>query len=80
MNTVKFESIETHADVFAFDPLPCVTAKRYDGCTAEAILAAVKAEYGNDLISVVYDISVATINGIRYKSEPLNKRKWEIKE
>ena len=81
MSTVKFVSIETHADIFAFDPLPCVTTKRYDGCTTEAIVAAVVDEYKDDLISVVtYDISVATINGVKYKSEPLNKRRWSRKE
>jgi len=80
MNNVEFKSIETHVEAFIYDPFPTTVNKRYNGCTIEAIVAAMVEEYRDDLIAlVVYDISVATINGVKYKSEPLNKTKWTRK-
>lgn len=72
--------LQTHVEILNFDPFPVITKKRYDECSLEAIIASVSAEYRNDLIAVVvYDISVIKMNGVRYTSEPLNKRRWSPK-
>jgi hypothetical protein len=74
---VEFGSLETHVEILHFDPFPIVVKKRYDNCSDEAIVTAVTREFGDDLIAIVtYDISVVTINCVKYKSEPLNKKRW----
>ena len=75
--TVEFTSIETHVEVLNFDPFPTITKKRFDNCSDEAIVTAVSDEFGDDLIAIViYDISVVKVNGVKYTSEPLNKKRW----
>ena len=74
---VEFDRMETHVEIFSWDPFPIVTKKRYDNCSDEAIVTAVAAEFGDDLIAIVmYDISVVKVRGVKYTSEPLNKRRW----
>jgi hypothetical protein len=81
---VEFASIETHVECHVWDPFPTLDKCRYDGCSREAIVAACVEKYktnrfkdGTMLIAItIYEVSVAKINGITYKSEPLNKQTW----
>lgn len=74
---VEIGSLQTHAEVLNFDPFPTITKKRFDNCSDEAIVTACAAEFGDDLIAIViYDISIVKVNGVKYTSEPLNKKRW----
>lgn len=74
---VEIGSLQTHVEIFSWDPFPIVTKKQYDSCSDEAIVTAVAAEFGDDLIAIVlYEISVVKVRGVKYTSEPLNKRRW----
>ena len=74
---VELVRMETHVEVLNFDPFPTITKKRFDNCSDEAIVTAVAAEFGDDLIAIViYEISVMKVDGVKYTSEPLNKKRW----
>lgn len=74
---VEFKCIETHAEVLIWDPFPTIEKKRYDRCSCESIVAACVDQYKDDLIAIViYEISVIKVNGVEFKSEPLNKQRW----
>lgn len=83
-NTVEHTAIETHVECLVWDPFPTLDKCRYDQCSREAIVAACVEKYktnrfadGTMLISItIYEISVVNINGVKYRSEPLNKQTW----
>lgn len=81
---VQFRAMETHVECLVWDPFPTIDKCRYDRCSREAIIQACIEKYhttryadGTMLIAVViYDINVIELNGVKYKSEPLNKVRW----
>jgi hypothetical protein len=77
MAVVTKLGLETHVEIIIYDPLPTVVKKRFDNCTRPAIIAAIEREYGDDLIGIaIYDVSKVQVDGIVYRSDPINKTSW----
>jgi len=80
MNIVKGKELQTHVECLVWDPFPTIDKCRYDSCSREAIVAACIEKYKawpDMLVAItIYDISVVIIDGIKYKSDPLNKQTW----
>lgn len=75
----QFTSMETHVEIAVYDPFPTTIKRSYDGCNLEEVIPQIIAEFTRDLIGVVvYDVSVITLNGILYRSQPLNRRRFTL--
>lgn len=78
--TVEFAAIETHVKCHVWDPFPRAEDTREDGLDRDAIVEKYVEQYkpwpGMLIAITIYEVSVAKINGITYKSEPLNKQTW----
>lgn len=77
MYDVKPIDLQTHVEVLIYDPFPTMDGFiAEEGSTDEEIVKAARAKYRDNLITLVlYEISTVEINGIAYKSEPLNRRR-----
>lgn len=73
-------SMETHATCVVWDPFPTADKSRHDGMAREDIVKALVEKYApwpGMLIDItIYDVAVVKVNGITFRSDPLNKQIW----